>query len=182
MKRLLVIFLLACGVTRTWAGLVHVKALGADLVYAPLPGVLAMMSKDLPTVDPLPCGIAVGGDLSVSAPLVTSRRDTASLSVFEPLSSGLALMGKDLSHFTAIPLLSRQKADPFMMDNDIEIWSGGPLAALRNAALKAENQGDDTAFRSLEKRYWAGFGAAVERRRILGRREGAGRFSSDGGR
>ena len=176
MKRLLVIFLLACGVTRTWAGLVHVKALGADLVYAPLPGVLAMMSKDLPAVAPLPGGIAVGGDLSVSAPLVPSRRDTASLSVFEPLSSFLALIGKDVSQFTVIPLLSRQKTDPFMMDNDIEIWSGSPLAALRNAALKADKQGDVAAFRNLEKRYWDGFGSALERRRILGQKTDAGRF------
>ena len=176
MKRLLVIFLLACGVTRTWAGLVHVQALVADLAYTPLSGVLAMMGKDLPAVEPLPGGLAVGGDLPISEPLVPSRWDTASLSVFEPLSSGLALMEKDASQFTAIQLLSRQKADPFMMDNDIEIWSGSPLAALRNAALKADNQGDEAAFRNLEKRYWDGFGAALERRRILGQKTDAGRF------
>ena len=49
----------------------------------------------------------------------------------------------------------------------IEIWSGGALGTLRNAALKADMQGDDPAFRELEKQYWDGFGAAMERRHTL---------------
>ncbi|MCX6996330.1 MAG: hypothetical protein NTV49_04425 [Kiritimatiellaeota bacterium] len=53
---------------------------------------------------------------------------------------------------------------------DIDVWIGAPLGVLRDAALKADKQGDVPAFRNLEKRYWDGYGAAVERRRIQGQK------------
>ena len=66
------------------------------------------------------------------------------------------------------------QADPFAVG--VATWSGSPLTALRQAAIKAERAGDTSGARALERKYLDGYGAALERRRILGQKADAGRF------
>ena len=73
--------------------------------------------------------------------------------------------GGGLPCFRGIGAIAGQQIDPLLTWFDI--WSGGALGELRNAAITAVKSGDGAAYRECAARYWAAVAIASERRRVL---------------
>jgi hypothetical protein len=52
---------------------------------------------------------------------------------------------------------------------DVDVWRGGPLGEIVTQAIQARRRGDEDAYQALLARYWVEYGAAIERRRVLGK-------------
>jgi hypothetical protein len=52
---------------------------------------------------------------------------------------------------------------------DVDVWRGGPLGEIVTQAMQARRAGDEDAYQALLARYWEEYGAAMDRRRGLGK-------------
>jgi hypothetical protein len=52
---------------------------------------------------------------------------------------------------------------------DVDVWRGGPLGEIVMQAMQARRRGDEDAYQAFLARYWVEYGAAMERRRVLGK-------------
>jgi hypothetical protein len=52
---------------------------------------------------------------------------------------------------------------------DVDVWRGGPLGEIVTQAMLARRRGDEDAYQALLARYWVEYGAAMDRRRVLGK-------------
>jgi hypothetical protein len=52
---------------------------------------------------------------------------------------------------------------------DVDVWRSGPLGEIGTQAMQARRRGDEDAYQALLARYWVEYGAAIERRRVLGK-------------
>ncbi|MCX6996329.1 MAG: hypothetical protein NTV49_04420 [Kiritimatiellaeota bacterium] len=105
MKQLLVIVVLACAVTRTWAGLGHVKTIDAEPMAAEATVEEAVSVKPAQLAHCL----LVTGALPVVAPIARSRWNAVALPAVVPMRGDLALTGKGLPRITAARFTSMQK-------------------------------------------------------------------------
>ena len=93
----------------------------------------------------------------------------ATAPAFMPLRESLGVADIRLAYARLLGATATA-ADPLVVP--MELWSAGPLGALRKQANAAAARGDKAAFGELAARYWALFNAAVERRRVLGEKAG----------
>jgi hypothetical protein len=83
--------------------------------------------------------------------------------------AGLSPVGRVMADFVREINHQQGVEDDAAFLGDVDVWRGGPLGEIITQAMQARRRGDDEAYQALLTRYWVEYGAAIERRRVLGK-------------
>jgi hypothetical protein len=83
--------------------------------------------------------------------------------------AGLSPAGRVMADFVREINHQQGVEDDAAFLGDVDVWRGGPLGEIITQAMQARRRGDDAAHQAFLARYWVEYGAAIERRRVLGK-------------
>jgi hypothetical protein len=83
--------------------------------------------------------------------------------------AGLSPAGRVMADFVREINHQQGVEDDAAFLGDVDVWRQGPLGEIVTQAMQARRRGDEEAYQAFLARYWVEYGAAIERRRVLGK-------------
>ena len=113
--------------------------------------------------------VALGGAVKAESAASVTGLGSAVAGTNGLVVAGLSPAGRVMADF--VREIHRQQGveDDAAFLGDVDVWRGGPLGEIITQAMVARRAGDQDAYERLLARYWAEYGAVMERRRALGK-------------